>query len=331
MRRVSVALLVLLLLVLAVAAIADTQPTPAVSDTGPQTEAKSVEKPETSTTEAPPVHYRIQPEDVLRITVWGEPNLTGEHVVDPQGNINISLMGQVHAGGLTHSEFVEELRKGLSEWLVDPKIQVTILNFRKPKVHVLGEVNRPGVHEFKYGDRIMEAIAQAGSFRETADLKNARLTRKGETESVPVDLHKLFFDGDMSKNLEIEDGDTVYIPEDTRNKFYVLGEVMRPGPFKLKDDMTVMDAIAGASGPTPRGVLNGTVVVRGANDPSKPSERIKLDLGRFLAKADLTQDIKLEPGDVVYVPETSKPDWTKVSQVVSALFNTSYLFRVLGL
>jgi hypothetical protein len=73
------------------------------------------------------------------------------------------------------------------------------------------------------------------------------------------------------------------------------------------------------------------VVIRGGIDPSKPSERIKLDLGKFIGKADLTQNIKLEPGDVVYVPETTKPDWSKVSQIISALFNSSYLFRMLGL
>ena len=61
------------------------------------------------------------------------------------------------------------------------------------------------------------------------------------------------------------------------------------------------------------------------------TEQEKLDLGKFLSQADLTQNIKLEPGDVVYVPETSKPDWSKVSQVISSVFNTSYLFRMLGL
>lgn len=306
-------------------------PTPATGGAlvpGPDAPAATTEP---TVPDAPPAQYRLQAEDVLRINVWGEPNLTGEHQIDPQGNINISLLGQVRAEGLTHDEFIEVLRKGLEKYLVEPKIQVTIVNFRKPKVHVLGEVNRPGVQEFKYGDKVMEAIAQAGSFRESAYLRGVTLTRKAQKDSVPLDLHQLFFEGDMSKNLELQDGDAIYIPEDTTNKFYVLGEVMRPGQFKLKEDMTVMDAISTASGPTQRGILNGTVLIRGGGDPSKPAERIKLDLGSFISKADITQNIKLAPGDVVYVPETSKPDWSKVSQVVSTIFNTSYLFRMLGL
>lgn len=318
MRRVSaISLLPLLLLVLATGVVAQEQPAP--------TAAKS---PESGSL---PPQYRIQTEDVLRINVWGEPDITGEHSVDPQGNINLALIGEVHVADLTHSELIETLSRRLDEYLVDPKIQVTVVNFRKPKVHVVGEVNRPGVSEFKYGDRVMEAIAQAGSFRETADLRSARITHKGQTESLPLDLYKLFYQGVMSENLELQDGDAIYVPEDTTRKFYVLGEVLRPGQFKLKEEMTVMDAITSASGPTERGILKGTVVVRGGIDPTKPSERIKLDLGKFLSQADLTQNIKLEPGDVVYVPETSKPDWSKVSQVISSVFNTSYLFRMLGL
>ncbi len=334
MKRISViSLLPLLLLALVAGAWAQDEPSMATTPMAiePSAELQPVQESPTPVTEALPVQYRLQTEDIMRITVWGEQNLTGEHMVDPEGNISLSLLGQVHVGGLTVAELVDTLRKGLDTWLVDPKIEITITKFRQPKVHVLGEVNRPGVHEFKMGDRVMEAIALAGSFRETSYLKGATLTRKGQIDSVPLDLHSLFLAGDMSKNLELKDGDAIYIPEDTTNKFYVLGEVQRPGQFKLKENMTVMDAITTASGPTPRGILKGTVVIRGGIDPSKPSERIKLDLGKFIGKADLTQNIKLLPGDVVYVPETTKPDWSKVSQIISALFNSSYLFRMLGL
>lgn len=332
MKRISVILLLPpLLLILAAGARAQDEPAPAPTAADSQTEVTPAEAPELEAPVGPPAQYRLQTEDVLKITVWGEQNLTGDHMVDPEGNINLSLVGQLHVAGLTVRELIDRLAKELDEYLVDPRIQVTIVSFRKPKVHVLGEVNRPGVQEFKYGDRVMEGVSLAGSFRDSAFLKGATLTRKGQTDSVSLDLHSLFYGGDMSKNLELQDGDAIYIPEDTTNKFYVLGEVVRPGQFKLKENMTVMDAITTANGPTDRGILKGTAVIREGTDPSRPSERIKLDLGKFISKADLTQNIKLQPGDVVYVPETTKPDWTKVSQVMSALFNSTYLFRTLGL
>lgn len=278
--------------------------------------------------EAPPAQYKLQAEDVLRVSVWGEPNITGEHMVDPQGNINMPLLGQLHIEGLTHKELIDKIKGGLSKYLVDPKVQVTLVRFSKPKVHVLGQVHRPGVHEVKLGDKVMEAIARAGSFTEAAHLEEATLSRKDSEEPIPLDLRKLFYEGDMSKNLELQDGDTIYIPEDTTNKYYVLGQILRPGLYRLKENVTVMDAISNAGGPTPRGILKGTVVIRG---DLKDSQRIKVDIGKLIKKADLKQNIELEPGDVVYVPETSRPDWGKISGVVSAVVNSAYLFRMIGL
>ncbi len=169
--------------------VADDQPNPA-SEPEIQTEAPAQ-------VEEPHAQYRLQTEDVLRITVWGEPNLTAEHMVDPQGNINMSLLGQVHVEGLTHNELIGRLKEGLSEYLVDPKVQVTLGRFRSPKVHVLGQVHRPGLHEIKLGDKVMEAIAQAGSFTEAAYLEKATLTRKGSEEPISLNLRKLFYDTTM--------------------------------------------------------------------------------------------------------------------------------------
>ncbi len=322
MRRVGIVAILSVGLLIAVAptTVANDQPNPA-SEPEIQTEASAQ-------AEGPPSQYRLQTEDVLRITVWGEPNLTAEHMVDPQGNINMSLLGQVHVEGLTHNELIERLKEGLSEYLVDPKVQVTLGRFRSPKVHVLGQVHRPGLHEIKLGDKVMEAIAQAGSFTEAAYLEKATLTRKGSEEPISLNLRKLFYDNDMSKNLELKDGDTIYIPKDTTNKYYVLGQVLRPGMYRLEEDVTVIDAITNAGGPTPRGILKGTVVIRG---DLKDAQRIKVDVGKLIKKADLKQNIKLEPGDVVYVPETSKPDWSKIAGVVSAVVNSAYLFRIIGL
>ncbi len=132
----------------------------------------------------------------------------------------------------------------------------------------------------------------------------------------------------MSQNLVLEDGDTIYLPEDTTNKYFVLGEVLRPTVYRLKTDVTLIDAISMAGGPTQRASLKSTYVIRG--DPENP-ERIKVDVGKLLKSGDLSQNVEIEPGDVVYVPETSKPDWNKVASVISVIVNSSYLARIWGL
>lgn len=277
---------------------------------------------------AVPDTHVLGPEDVIRITVLGEPELTSEQVIDPSGLINVPLVGQMEVGRLTGEEARMKITLALSKYLVDPKVQLTFARIRNPKVYVLGSVQRPGLHEFRLGERIMEAIAQGGSFREDGDLRNATLTRKGSDESIPLNLHKLFFEGDMSHNILLEDGDTIYIPEDITNKFYVLGEVMRPGSYKLKDNLNVVDAVSIAGGPRERASLQDTFIIRG--DP-RNAERIKIDLNKLVKTGDVGQNMLLKPGDVIFVAETSKPNWRDIASILSAVVNTTYVFRMWGM
>ncbi len=325
MKRAQTAILVVALaLVLSLTGISAQEQTP----TPPPQPASSV-----LTTAAAPAtldaseNYQIQSEDVLRISVIGEPELTTEQAVDPKGYVNIPLMGVLHVQGLTRQELIDQISLSLSKYLVEPKIQVSLTQFRRPKVYVLGMVYRPGVVEFRQGDTVMEAIAQSGSFQQEAFLEGATLTHKGSDNQIALNLYKLFIQNDLSQNLALQDGDTIYVPENVTNKFFVLGEVMRPGKFTLKDKMSIIDAISAASGVTPRANQNTAYIIRG--DPKKP-ERIKVDIGKFLKTADMSQNVLLMAGDVVYIPETNKPDWSKISGVLSAIVNTSYLARIWG-
>jgi polysaccharide export outer membrane protein len=171
----------------------------------------------------------------------------------------------------------------------------------------------------------MDAVAGAGSYIiDNAWLEKATLTRKSG-ELFHVDLKKMVEKGDFAENLELQKGDTIYIPtEDYQNKFYVLGQVARPGIYDLKDNTTVLSAISLAGGATDRGRLRSTVVVRG--DPKKP-ERVECNLMRLFDKGDLTQDIALKPGDVVVVPATKTPDLGKIASIISSVVNLSWLRR----
>ncbi|MHB9035836.1 MAG: polysaccharide biosynthesis/export family protein [Armatimonadota bacterium] len=290
----------------------------------------------TSTVETPPgasvtvsPDYLIAEEDVLRMDVWGESQLSNMQMqVTSDGKINVPYIGEMQARGLTQYELTRKVAKAFEEKeiLYNPNVQITLLNIHKPTVRVWGAVNRPGEIFFKEGDRVMDAVAGAGSYiAETAWLDKATLTRKGSDKPIPVDLKKMV-EGDLSQNYELQRGDTVYIPtEDYQNKFYVLGQVIRPGIYDLKDKTSLLSAISLAGGPTPRGKLKSTVVVRG--DPKKP-ERVKCNLNKLFDDADVTQDVTLQPGDVVIVPETKSPDWSKISQLLSTLVNVSYLRRL---
>jgi len=274
--------------------------------------------------------YKIMVEDQLKLDVWGEEQLSGLHlVVAPDGNVNVPIVGVIKAEGMTADELAKKIADGLVEkkWLRKPHVQISIMQLHQPNVSVLGNVNRPGQFLYKDGDTVMQAIAQAGSYREDADLANATLTRK-TGERISLDLYKLYYKGDITQNLALKNGDTITIPENTTQRIYVLGEVQRPGQYVLKENMTALSAISLAGGPIPdRGKLKGTMVIRG--DPANP-QRIKLDISKMIATGDRRQDVPLQPGDLVYVPKTSKPSLQDLSQILGALTNFRWLTQGLA-
>ena len=271
--------------------------------------------------------YTIETEDVLKIDVWGEPQLANLQVqVTPDGKINIPYLNDTQAAGKTLEELTTYIKSKLAEngIIYDAKVVVTLIKLHEPLVRVLGKVNRPGAFPFREGDTILDAIALAGSYTEDALLEKATITHKGSSNAIPVNLQAIF-DGDNSQNIKLQRDDTIYIPsEDYENKVYVLGYVLKPGMYPLKKHLSVLGAISMAGGPNERGMMRNTVVVRG--DRAKP-ERLKCDLTRLFDKADLSQDITLKSGDIVFVPETNKPDWTKLSQIFNVLFSISSIRR----
>lgn len=263
--------------------------------------------------------YILAPDDVIEMNVWREVELSRKQIrINSEGNITVPYLNYIiKAAGLTQQQLaqllVDEYEK--AEILINPKIDVNVISRHPMSVMVLGQVNRPGKVEFKEGDTVTSAIAQAGSYTADARLESAVLTRRGSDRTDPIDLKKLYRDGDLSQNYKLEENDVIYVPEDTYNRFYVLGEVFRPGLYTLKDNASVLSAVSQAGGPTERGSMKGVMLVRGdINNPEKRS----VDLNKMI-KGDLSQDVKLEAGDVVYVPETNKPDWGKISQILNAI------------
>lgn len=294
----------------------------AVDDSSSQTANGDISTNQTSMVDA---NYRIAEEDVLRMDVWGEPQLSNQQMqVTPDGNINVAFLGEMQAVGLTQTELTKQIAKKLqdAQILINPKIQITIITLHQPTARVLGEVQRPGSFTFKDGDTILDLVAQAGSYTQNAMLEKATLTRKNSKNPISINLRDMFH-GDLSMNMPIAKGDSIYIPpEDYQNKIYVLGYVMKPGIYSLKDKTNLLSAISLAGGASERAALKSTAIFRG--DPAKP-ERVSCDMTKLFGKGDLTQNIELRSGDVVFVPETKTPNWSKISQIISTLTNFTYL------
>jgi polysaccharide export outer membrane protein len=273
--------------------------------------------------------YRLAPDDVIEMNIWQEPDLSKKQIqINSEGNITVPYINNViKAAGLTQQELTqtitdEYVKAGIL--VGEPKVDINVIARHRMTVWVLGQVQKPGVVDFKEGDTITNAIAQAGSYTPDARLEAAVLTHRASDKQIVLDLRKLYRDGDLSQNYQLQEGDVIYLPEDTYNRYYVLGEVMRPGLYSLKENASVLSAIGMAGGPTPRGTLKSTVLVRG--DINHPEKRT-VDMTKLVKGGDVSQDVRLQPGDVVYVPESSKVDWGKISQVLSTLVSVGYIRR----
>ena len=278
--------------------------------------------------------YRLQPEDVVRIRVFGRQDLNDDVPVARDGNIAAPFVGTVAAAGKTTAElesdlyelFVKKLR------LRNPIVSVTITRFRELRASVGGFVGRPGQFPIRPGDSIITLLNQGGGpIPDRADLRRATLRRSGSNELIPVDLYAMLIQGDTSQNFEVQDGDELNIPEETVNRVLVLGAVQRQGYYPYKEPMTLADAIALAGGeiPTRTRFSRTEIIRRKIGDPTQ-FVRIKADFVAFVKKGDSSQNVVLRPGDIISIPTTNTPDLTTVNQLVNTIFVLDSLGGLFG-
>lgn len=281
--------------------------------------------------------YRLQPEDILRILVYNDQQLSSEVAVGFDGNITAPFLGVVRAEGLTTSELekvlAEEYTKQLR--LRDPRVSVQLLRFRAIRALVGGAVSRPGLFEMRPTDNILTlfTLAGGGSNSGVPDIRRATLRRKNSVELIPIDLYAMINRGDMSQNYTVRDGDELIVPEDFTQRIIVSGTINRPGVFPWREQMTVMDAVGQAGGPIPnRTILSKVTIFR--PKPGSPGEflQIKCDLVRFQDHADASQNVILKPGDYIFIPNNKAPDLNQISGVLNSLwfFNVILRDNVLG-
>lgn len=165
--------------------------------------------------------YLLGPEDVIKVLVWGHPELSGDMVVHPAGNIPFVLIGDVMAEGLTEEELEKVLIERLSRYIVDPQVSVTIVGYNSKKVYILGEVSRPG--EYPIGGSVIslsKAILKAGLPTKSAALRRVRIITPQPTKPIVkiVNLSMILHKGRLKEDINLHAGDIVYIPSDIPTK-----------------------------------------------------------------------------------------------------------------
>lgn len=247
--------------------------------------------------------FTLGPGDILSLSLYGRPELErGELFVQPDGTLNY-LQASVRASGLTMDELRTSLEKELARYYRHPRLIITPLRVRSKRYFILGKVIDKGAFEMDRPLTLLEVVARSrgietGLFEqntvELADLPRSFVVRAGKR--LAVDFERLFFQGDMSQNVEIEPNDYIYIASATTNDVYVLGDVADPSVQGFTPRLTVMAAVTTRGGFTANAYRERVLVIRGSlNQP----ERIVVDTDEILR--GLKPDFLLQPKDIVYV------------------------------
>ncbi len=171
-----------------------------------------------STAKAQNADYLLQPEDVLYITVYEQPDLDTTVRISSAGQITFPLLGKITAAGFTVSQLKDKIEHLLaSDYLVDPQVQVFIQKYHVRQVSVLGAVQKPGKYDMynEKGTTVLEAIAMAGGFNDVASVNGTRIIRKkdGKEETIPVRTTDITKKGQKEKDILLQPGDIVFVPE----------------------------------------------------------------------------------------------------------------------
>jgi polysaccharide export outer membrane protein len=235
--------------------------------------------------------YIVGDRDVLRITVYDHPDLATIARVSGEGTIFFPLIGEVKVSGLTIPQIAGKLSEMLAGgYVVNPQVIVFIEEFRSKKVTAMGEVSKPGLYELPGQTTFLELLSRAGGLTKDAGDKAIvkRKLSQGE-QSFTIDMKRLVEKGDTSADMNLQDGDSIYIQK--AGFFYVSGEVKKPDVYKFEEGTTVLKAITMAGGFTDKAAEKRIKIKRKEGGKENTLEKVG-------------PDELIRPDDVIVVPES---------------------------
>ena len=300
--------------------------------------------------------YIIGPGDVLTTNFWSPYTITTTRteegfkqntynvVVRPDGKISYLFGDDIPVAGHTVNEAREILIEQLRKYIRNPRIELVIKEYKSRSALLFGQINilqtgtsGPGKYPLAGRTTILDFIVSAGgpiSGRGSsvvgnnpgnADLRNVELIRNGK--KYVLNLYNTMFRADLSQNIIIDDGDIVTVPELPfyGERIYVFGEVNKQGIYRLKDAPDLLAALANAGSYTLIAVTSDIKIVREYKEREGKPIILSANLDQILKQGDLSQNIKLKDGDLVYVPRRLIGDINEF--VVNTTPLMEYLYR----
>ena len=248
--------------------------------------------------------YRLGPGDHFAFLVRGREDISREEIiVAPDGQVALPRVGIMNVKGRTLRELTDEFTKALGVYYDKPEVTLVMKAYNNNRVFVLGRVAIPGAVHFQGPGTLLEALSLAGGL--PADTAKSFLSScmivRGKDLVMWIDLKELLEQGNMNLNARLQNGDVIFIPQSEDQLAFVLGEVRNPGVIPLRAQLTLMDAIMTAGGPSKGANMRDIFLVRQVGGKGVVE---RINFKELVGHANFTKNYILRSGDLIYVPET---------------------------
>jgi Periplasmic protein involved in polysaccharide export len=158
--------------------------------------------------------YKIGPQDVLRVDVWKEPEISRTLPVRPDGKVSLPLLNDVQAAGLTPVQLASKIADGLRKYITNPQVTVGVTEINSRRIFVTGEVTKPGAFSLLPNMTVLQALSSSGGFTQFARLKNIYILRTEDGKQVkhPFNYKEAVSGKHPEQNIILEGGDVIVVP-----------------------------------------------------------------------------------------------------------------------
>jgi protein involved in polysaccharide export with SLBB domain len=162
-----------------------------------------------------PTGYILSPNDQVAVEVFGEDDLRANGRLSPEGNLNVPLLGSIHLAGLTPTQAASRLTELYSrDYLVNPKINVTLVSYGSRRFTMLGQIGHPGIFEMApEGIDLLEAVAMAGGYTRIAAPERITVRRHTASGEQIIKVNAKRFTKGKGGGFRVEPGDTITVGE----------------------------------------------------------------------------------------------------------------------
>jgi polysaccharide export outer membrane protein len=281
--------------------------------------------------------YELGRGDAITVDAIGRPEISGKHIIGPDGSITLPIVGSVQIADKTREEASATIQHALSPYYSDIVVSISVDQYTSNQILLLGAVEHPGILTFDKTPTLLEVISRGGALPEStttgggapgpkpAGIPEECMIYRGNDTMVTVELKALLDAGSPLANMRLRRDDIVYVTGRTRY-VSVLGQVNHPGNLRLESSSTLADLLTEAGGPTEKAGRSPSIeIIHTVGSPSSAKTQI-VPFKSLLAQNSL--DVTLKSGDIIYVPESGFNGFAYTFEKLAPLVN---LFTVASL